>query len=339
MLNSKRLIVIFAVLLISNLSKAQFGGWDSFAFLKMPSDAFTTSLGGQQVAPMANDPGLFLNNPALADSIKKHFLKINYAPLWAGTNTSTIVYGRNYKKYGNMCMALQYINYGTFQGTDAVGNLTNNFTANDFAFTVGHSQKVNNISIGANLKLAGSTIENYSAYALLFDFGGFFKHPTKEISYGLSIKNIGGRLKNYTKSDTPNLPFDVQMGVSFRPEQMPLRFSLNAHHLHQWNIAVAQNASINIVNNSIVQGKSGFGDKLARHFIFGVEAMVHNNLQLNIGYNHLLRKELKQLNISSFSGFSIGFLVKTKKLNFAFGHQGFNTAGGLNQFTLMMPLK
>jgi hypothetical protein len=340
MIDLKRKIkYIIYLVLFPKLITAQFGGWNSFSFLKMPSDAYTTALGGQQVAPIVNDPSLFLNNPAINDSIKKHFIKINFAPLWAGTNTSTIVYGRNYKKYGNILVALQYINYGTFQGTDPAGNLTSTFTANDFAFTIGHSQKINNISIGANIKLAGSTIESYSAYAILVDFGGYFKHPTKDISYGLSIKNMGARIKNFYSNDAPDLPFDVQMGFTIRPEQMPFRFSINAHHIHQWNIAINKPVSINIINNQIIDSSVSTADKIARHLVFGIETFVQKNIQLNLGYNQLLRKELKQQDISTLSGFSFGFLMKTKKLNFAFGHQGFNTAGGLNQFSVLMPLK
>ncbi len=334
-----KFIFIVFLFINPNILIAQYGGWASYAFLKLPSDALTTSLGGQNVAPITNDAGLYLNNPALNDSIKKHFIKINYAPLWSGTSSSTITYGRNIKNLGNFSTSFQYINYGTFQGADPSGNTTNSFTANDFAITIGHSQKINNISIGANVKFAGSTIESYSSYAVLVDFGGFFKHPKKEISYGLVIKNMGGRIKNFTKLDSQNLPFDVQMGFSIRPEQMPFRFSLNAHHMHQWIISDNNSTQFDLFNSQQKSKKVGFANKLAQHFVFGIEALVHKNFQINLGFNSLLRKELKQENISSFSGFSIGFLVKTKKVNFAVGRQGFTIAGGLTQFSAVMPLK
>jgi hypothetical protein len=334
-----KLYLIVTFLLFFSKSNAQFGGWASYAFLKIPSDANTTALGGQNVAPITSDPSLFLNNPALLDSIKKHHLKINYAPLWAGTNSSTITYSRNHKKTGNIAASLQFVNYGTFKGTDASGNLTNNFSANDFALIIGHSQKVNNISIGANIKFAGSTIESYSSYAILADFGGFFKHPKKEISYGLVIKNMGGRIKNFTKNDMQNLPFDVQMGFTIRPEQMPFRFSLNAHHLHQWLISDNETSQLNLLSNQLETKNTNFINKLSQHFVVGVETFIHPNFQLNVGYNALLRKELKQVNLSSFSGFSYGFVMKTKKINFGVGHQGFALAGGLTQVSFSTQLK
>ncbi len=318
---------------------AQFGGWASYSFLKLPSDAYTTSLGGQSVAPIQSDPSLYLNNPALNDSINKHYVKINYAPLWSGTNTSTISYGRHFEKIGNISASLQYLNYGNFQGTDPAGNITNTFTASDFALTLGHMQKVNNISIGVNLKFVGSSIDTYNAYALLVDFGGYFKHPKKEIAYGLVIKNMGVRLKNFTPNNNQPLPFDVQMAFCIRPEQMPLRFSINAHHIYQWNILIDKPTETNIINNQIIKKENTLTNKIASHLIFGVEAFIYKNFQLNFGYNHLLRRELKLESQFTLSGFSFGFLLKSKKINFSAGHQGFTTAGGLNQLSVFMPLK
>jgi hypothetical protein len=338
MLSLEKLITIF-FLLITNVTLGQLGGLASYSLLKMPSDAFTTSIGGQSVAPIANDPSLFLNNPALNDSIKKQYLKINYAPLWVGTNSSTISYGKDFSKLGNISASLQYINYGSFKGTDASGNLTNEFSASDFALVVGHARKVNNISIGLNLKFVGSNIENFSAYAVLVDFGGYFKHPKKEISYGLMIKNMGGRIKNFTENDRQELPFDVQMGFSIRPEQMPLRFSVNAHHIHQWNILQEAESSINLINNQSEFAKNGFANKLAAHLIFGVEAFIHRNVQLNFGYNHLMRQELKFTNQFTLTGFSTGFLIKSKKLQFGMGSQTVHPARGLTQFSVYLPLK
>jgi hypothetical protein len=337
-INKKQLFLIVLLFKIT-IAKTQLGGWASYSFLKMPSDAYTTALGGQNVAIISNDASYYLNNPALNQISKKHYLKINFAPLWAGTNSSTISYGRKHEKLGDFSASLQYLNYGSFQGADPAGNLTETFRANDFAFTIGHARKVNNISIGANIKLAGSSIETYSALALLVDFGGYFKHPKKDISYGLVIKNMGGRLKNFNLNDTQALPFDVQMGISFRPEQMPLRFSINAHHMHQWSILYKKSAQLNQINNQLETNNYNFIDKLASHFILGVEAFAHENFQINVGYNQLLRAEMKLENQFTMAGFSAGFLLKTKKLNLNFGTQGVHPARGITQISIYTHLK
>jgi hypothetical protein len=322
-----------------SIANGQFGGWASYSFLKLAPDAHVTGLGGQNVAIISDDPSHYLNNPALNQIDKKHYLKINFAPLWAGSTSTTISYGSKLTKLGSFSSSLQYLNFGSFQGADPSGNLTETFRANDFSLTIGNAQKVNNITIGANVKLVGSTIETYSALAILVDFGGYFKHPNKDLSYGLAIKNMGARLKNFNLNDTQQLPFDVQMGISFRPEQMPFRFSLNAHHLHQWDILNDKLEQKNSLNNQPTSVKYSFGDKLASHFIVGIEALVQENFQLNFGYNRLLRNELKLDNQFTLAGFSAGILMKTKKINLGIGSQGVHPARGITQISIFKNLK
>lgn len=338
MFNPKYLLFTFLLLFKISFLNAQYGGWASYSFLKLPVDGFTTSIGGQNVAPVQSEIGYFLNNPALSDTVKKNYLKINFAPLWAGTTATSLIFAQKFNKIGLVNFGLQYFNYGSFVGTDAAGNITNPFTASDFAITVGHSELVNNIAIGANIKLAGSNIDTYSALALLVDFGGYFIHPKKELSFGLSVKNMGAHLKKFTDLSTNNLPFDVQMGASFRPDQMPFRFLLNIHHLHKWDIANDESEQTTLFGGTIASQSSSFG-KLAQHAILGVETIFSPHFQVNFGYNHLLRTELKQQNVFTFSGFSAGFLLKTKKYNFSVGRQGFHSAGGLTQMSFATKFK
>ncbi len=325
-------LLFILLFLKSTFITAQFGGWASYSFLKIPVDGFSAAIGGQNIAPVHSDLGYFLNNPALSDSIKTNYLKINFAPLWAGTTSSSLVFGKNFNKIGLLKFALQYINYGNFTGADAAGNITNSFNASDFALTIGHSKMLNNISVGANVKLAGTNLDSFSGLALLVDFGGYFRHPKKELSFGLSIKNMGAHLKKFTDLSSTSLPFDVQIGGSFRPDQMPFRFSLNIHHLQNWNIANDQVLQTNIFGATNAS-KSSVLNKIGQHANLGIEALLSPNFQFNFGYNHLLRSELKQENIFTLSGFSFGFLMKTKKYNFSVGRQGYHTAGGLTQMS------
>jgi hypothetical protein len=62
------------------------------------------------------------------------------------------------------------------------------------------------------------------------------------------------------------------------------------------------------------------------------------NFNILLGYNHLRNRELSQQNIGGFSGFSVGFLFKTKFLNFSYSYAGYNTAGNLNSFGLVCDL-
>ena len=62
--------------------------------------------------------------------------------------------------------------------------------------------------------------------------------------------------------------------------------------------------------------------------------IIHENFQLRIGYNHLLRQELKLETASGGAGFSFGFMLKIKKFEFSYGRALYHTAGGSNVLQL-----
>ena len=114
---------------------------------------------------------------------------------------------------------------------------TGSFTATDFALTVGHSHQVGPFALGANLKFASSSIAEYSASALMLDLGGVFEHPSKDFNVALVFKNMGLVLGDYTDQSNSSLPFDIQIGTSFKPQYMPIRFSITVYNLYQGDIA------------------------------------------------------------------------------------------------------
>lgn len=313
----------------------QIGGTNSFSFLAIPSSPTVAALGGINISKTNRDVNAFLQNPALLDSAESNLLGINYLPYLANINYSAVAYAKQIKQ-NIVGVGIQYVGYGDFQQTDASGNILGTFKANDFAITLSHARRQGNITFGTSLKYVGSVIESYAATAILLDFGGVFKHPTQDISYALAIKNIGIRLKNYTSFDNPDLPLDVQMGVTFKPKYMPARFSLTGHHLYKYNLAYLDQRIIkkDLLGN-IIEQKINPVDNIARHFVLGVELLMSRNFNVLVGYNHLRGQELSQLKVGGFSGFSVGFLLKTKLLDLSYSYAGYNTAGNLNSFGLV----
>ena len=155
----------------------------------------------------------------------------------------------------------------------------------------------------------------------------------------ITVKNVGIRLKSFTPFDEPDLPLDVLMGVTFKPQFMPVRFSITAHHLYRYDITYLDKTIVKKdLSGNIIENKVNSVDNIARHFVFGAELLLSKNFNILAGYNHLRSKELSQQNIGGFSGFSVGFLLKSKFLNFSYSYAGYNTAGNLNSFGLVCDL-
>jgi hypothetical protein len=324
--------------LITFQAIGQIGGNNSFTFLNIPSNSVTSALGGINISKTQKNPNNFLQNPALLDSSGNNLLAVNYLPFFSGIKYSCVTYVKQIKKQ-TFGLGIQHIGYGEFQQTDASGNILGKFSANDIALTLSHARRQGNITFGGNIKFVNSVIENYSSSALLLDFGGVFRHPKQDLSFAIAVKNIGIRLKNFTAFDNPDLPLDVQMGTSFKPKYMPVRFSVTAHHLYKYDITYLDKTIIKKdLSGNIIENKVNQIDNIGRHFILGAELLLSKNFNILLGYNHLRNRELSQLNVGGFSGFSVGFLFRTKFIDLSYSYAGYNTAGNLNSFGFVCDL-
>ncbi|WP_435356045.1 type IX secretion system protein PorQ [Emticicia sp. SJ17W-69] len=326
---------ILVFIIISCIAAFSSNAQNSFSFLNIANNARINALGGVNVSLIDTDVNLFTSNPALLDSSQQGQLGINFSPYLASSKFISLNYAPNFKN-GTWGVALQNLNYGTFQGTDAVGNVTNDFTANDFSLGLTHARKINHISFGITAKLVGSLLESYSSVAFLTDWGGTFTHPKHDLSFGIVAKNVGFVLKSYGNI-RPEIPFDLQIGASFKPKYMPVRFSLTAHHLYAFDIAY-NDPSINYTfdnqGNKIAKNIS-ITDKILRHFTVGTTILIHRNVNLFLGYHHLRRKELLAASLGGAAGLSFGAMLRNKQYNISISRATFASGNGQTSFSFL----
>ena len=72
---------------------------------------------------------------------------------------------------------------------------------------------------------------NFATRSVMPDLGGVFIHPDQELSIGLVIKNRRFPLNEYSETSSTTLPFDVEADINFKPQHMPVQFSVTACHL------------------------------------------------------------------------------------------------------------
>lgn len=318
------------------IANAQLGGRASYQFLNVPVNTRISGLGGINISQPGIDINLMTQNPATLSDSLRNYLSINYLPYLADIKATMVNYAFNAGKTGTWGVGMRYFDYGTFSGADLAGNSTGDFKSKEYAFTVAKSHTINHFTLGASLNLAFSQIGTYNSAALLTDVGGIFRHPQRDWAVGLVIKNVGVPLKKYVPGEAVDLPTDVQLGTSFKPEHMPVRMSLTAHHLHKWDIVYDnpnQKGKVDLNGNEIKE-KVSFGSKLLTHFAVGAEFLMSRNFQLRAGYNFLRRKELKEESKSGGAGLSIGGMVRIKYFEFAYTRSFYYIGTGTNHFTL-----
>ncbi|MBA4854103.1 type IX secretion system protein PorQ [Emticicia sp. BO119] len=315
---------------------------NSFSFLTLPNNAHLNALGGINASLFDKDINLHTINPALLDSSQRGQLGINYSPYLAQSNFFTLNYAPIFKNATGKSqwgISLQNLNYGNFQGTDAVGNPTGEFSANDFSLGVTHSRQISNISFGITAKLVGSVLESYNSIAILTDWGGTFRHPNYDLNLGIVARNIGFVVKSYGNIK-PDIPFDLQIGASFKPAHMPVRFSVTAHHLYVFDIAYndpAFNYTFDNQGNKVPE-KTSVADKIFRHLVIGTEILIHKNFHLLAGYNHLRRQELTINSLGGAGGFSFGANLRLKQFGFSLSRSVLTTGKGYFTFSALWNL-
>jgi len=298
----------------------------SFVSLELPSNAVLSGLGSVNVSKSDYSVDFFQSNPALSSDTLNNWASANHLFYFAGTGLSSFSYQHDFKKIGAMSFAVNHLNLGSIDGYDIIGTPTGAFSSGETILTIGKSHQVNLFRFGINVKGLFSNLAGYRASALLLDLGGAFVHSEKDLSIGLAFKNLGVVLDEFSPTSRSQLPFDVQAGVTYKPEHMPLRFSATAYRMTDYNVPYEGNDTEEGINTL---------DKVLSHLNFGAEVFIHKNVNLLFGYNFLKHKELKLETVGGGSGVSVGAVVKLKQLNFAFSRAGYVT-GGAYQLSLNM---
>ena len=340
----KCLLLVFLIC-PSNFVYSQIGGLDNFEFLKLSTSARTTALGGSLVSVSDGDIGLAWNNPAIMDSTFDQQISFNHNFHFTGISNGQVSYGHHLdEKKISLIGGIQYVNYGTFDQTDDIGNIQGTFEAKDLAIGIGASKRLNErIQAGLMLKYASSNYETYTANALLADLGLFYTKPGSSSQIGIVLRNIGFQMSNFNEEQS-SVPFDFQVGYSKRLKYLPFRFSIIAQELDQWEIRYDdpdRRGTSDLFGET--EESSGFSksiDNLFRHLIFNGEFLLGKSetVRLRFGYNHLLNKELSVSSFRSFGGFSFGFGINTKRFKLDLGRSSYHLAGGVTHLGFSLNL-
>lgn len=335
-INMKYAAALLLCLLLSFRLAAQVGGQRAFMFLEMPVSAKQAALGSINVSAFGHDVNMVAANPALLNPEMDRQLSLSYVGYLADIKQSNMAYAFNHEKLGRWAASIHYLNYGDFVQRDAAGTEEGNFKVNDYTLSLSHTRQSEAFTIGATAKVAVSSMADNKAVGLLADVGGLFKHPERDFTIGLAFKNIGYQVKPFDDGERQAMPFDAQLGASYKPEHMPVRLSLTAHHLYQFDVVYLDpnaRGQLDANGNEIKEDKK-LGDKIARHFVAGTEFIFSKNFQVRAGYNHLRRKELRLENASGGAGFSLGAMVRVRTFELNYSSAFYHSSGAGHYITI-----
>ena len=312
---------------------AQTGGRHTFDFLNLNPSTPITALAGVQTATPAdsgavNDVHRFLGNPALNNEHLDQQVSFSFRPYLADIQLATVSYSHTVENLGQLGVSVSYLDYGEFSGFDPAGLPTGNFSASSYSVALNYAHQMAPFRLGGNLKLASSAIAGLRATALLLDLGGVYQHPTRDLTVGLTITNLGVLLRDYVSEVSSRLPSDVRLGVAFKPQYMPFRFHLTAYRL--WYADLAEPAA---------EPAEGVISRITRHLSLGGALLLSKNFEAYGGYNHSIRRSLQLQQIGGGAGLSFGFMFRTRTVRVDFSRSVYHVSGAFNQFSLSIDVQ
>jgi hypothetical protein len=330
------LITVF-LLLLCQVAMAQKGGESTYSFLGLANAARVASLGGEVVSLRDDDINMVFHNPALLSSGMHNNLSLNYVNYFAGVNYGYASYAYSAGDIGNFGAGMHYVNYGTFDRTDELGNIQGTFKASEYALNLFYSRSVldSALTLGANLKPIFSSLEQYTSFGLALDLGASYYLSNSLTSFGLVFKNMGTQITSYTGT-REHLPFEIQAGITQGLAHAPFRFSITFQHLERWDLSYTTEDDDTSFSSgdSEQSGFDVFADNLMRHVVLGTEFLIGKNFHVDFGYNYKRRKEMSVNARPGMVGFSAGFGFRVSKFHFSFGRASYHLAGGTSHFSL-----
>ena len=337
----RKLLFLFSFLL-SATTFGQIGGKSVYQFLNLAQSPRQAALGGKTVTVVDYDVNQAFYNPATINAEMHNRLSANYGSYFGEVSYGTAAYAYTYDRHLQTFHAgISYINYGTFEGRDELGNLTSDFTGSEAALSVGYAYNIpwTDMFVGANAKLISSTLESYNSWGAAVDLGFLYVDYDNDINYGLTVRNLGFQIKPYQDTNE-KLPLAIDAGISQLMENVPIRWHMTFENLQEWNIAFSNpNRAEGSLDGGSEEEKVSFFNNALRHVILGAELFPEKGFNIRLGYNFRRSEELRILEQRHFSGISVGFGLRFGKVKFDYSYSRYTVAANTSLFGLMIDLE
>ena len=313
----------------------------SYNSLNLNNSSRVLSMGGDVISIVGNDVSLAFQAPSLLNKEMNRQMSFNFVDYVSDINFISFHYAQKISNNLMIFSGLDAINYGEFIGSDATGNSTSLFTANQQIFTLGTAKQISDkFTLGTNIKLLNSQLESYHSLSLSSNVSTTYFNKENNLAATLLFKNMGKPIKSYT-STSENLPFEIQLGLSKSLQHLPFRYSLVLHHLNVYDISNDYNLNTiyDLTTNTIIIKKETVAKKMLRHVILGGELNpFRKSLYLRAGFNFQRREDLKLSSSFSMSGFSWGMGFSVRKIQINYSRSALHSSSVLNSFSLITNL-
>ncbi|MBQ3926349.1 MAG: type IX secretion system protein PorQ [Bacteroidaceae bacterium] len=301
---SKKMGMLWMVATMSVATFAQ-DGRQGYQFLNIPVSAHSAALGGANISIVEDDATMMWTNAALMTNVSDNSIALSFNSYIRSSYLMSAGYTKAIGERGTWALGAQMLNYGKMDETDETGAVLGSFSAKDMNFQTSYSYMLNDRWSGAIVaKVLVSNYANYSSTAMGADLALNYFDEERGISFSTVGRNLGGQLSTFHEDEKRQaLPFNWAFGISKDFENAPLRISLTADDITNWEDI-----------------------KFIQHFVLGVDILPSNNTWIALGYNFRRAHEMKVQDKGHWAGFCIGAGLNVKKFKVGVAYGKYHVA-------------
>ncbi len=278
----KNRIIAYILLLLPIIAAAQ-DGKNAFTILRIPYSSRTAALGGENISVAEDDITLAIHNPALLANVADKTINLTFMTYMSDSKVAGAMFNKTFGARSTGAVGVRYIDYGKFEGYTEDNIYTGTFSAKDIELSLMYSYLLGERwSGGVTGKFIYSKYESMSAITLGVDLGVNYYNQESDFSMSFALKNLGGQVMAFEEKHE-TMPFDIQAGFTKRLAHAPILISATLTDLHRWNKEQFYNAD---------GSKDNFGELLLKHIVFGADFLIGKSVNVSLGYNYRISKEL-----------------------------------------------
>lgn len=310
----------------------------NFSFSRVPVSPLSTAQGVNHVANGVNDVMQPFSNAAFSDSTVSdnvHFAYLNYL---SDVNQTSLGYAKMIDSVGLISGYFRFLDYGTFQETDEIGNELGEFKAAEYEVGFSFSKEYRQgFYYGGTFKQMFSSFYDNNAYGIAADLGGYYQ-GVNGLQLGITIDDIGYRVFEFNKGNGGIMNPTANIGMSKKFAKAPIILGIQYSNIETWDLA---ETDLDQADNLIVDQLTGESkrktltfDNLARHLSLNAIIVPTDKFNLIAGFDFRRRLELAVDQRPALVGFSFGVQAKIKKFNLQYGVSSYHLNGAINHLAL-----
>lgn len=285
-------------------------GSASNLLLRFPASARVSGI-SEAYTGLANDENTILYNPAGLPNLNSTVISLNHAEWLEDIRIDNIIYGQRLTYNTSIGISFTHMWMPAIQGKDQYGQATEDFNVSSSIIQFGLGYKIQRaIYLGLTAKYFQDKLANYIATGFAFDIGIFMHTAIKNLTLGLSVQNLGDKIR-YDKL-SQEIPLTFRGGLAYHILNKRLTMTADIVKFSDTDLNLYTGIEYNIQQSFIIRLGNQYSNSRSLSPSYGLGFVLKQHLETNYTFGNL-----KDLGMTHKIGFTFKFNPSSKNYKYS----------------------